>query len=66
VERESQKGILIGRRGSAIRELGQNSRAKIEAFVDDPVYLDLRVKVLPKWRRREESLRRLGYSLPEG
>lgn len=64
VERESQKGIMIGRGGSAIRELGRASREKVEALIGAPVYLDLRLKVMPKWRRREESLRRLGFTLP--
>jgi GTP-binding protein Era len=65
VERESQKGILVGRRGARIRELGRASREKIERLVDKPVFLDLWVKVLPNWRRNAQALRRLGYTLPE-
>lgn len=65
VERESQKGILVGKGGKAIRALGRESREKIEAFVGEPVYLDLWVKVLPKWRRKKSHLRRLGFSVPE-
>lgn len=65
VERESQKAILIGRGGSAIRRLGQRSRQKIEAFLNSPVYLDLWVKVLPNWRRKRSALRYLGYPVPE-
>jgi GTP-binding protein Era len=65
VERESQKGILVGHRGARIRELGRTSREKIERLVGKPVFLDLWVKVLPNWRRNATALRRLGYSLPE-
>jgi len=64
VERASQKGILIGAKGTGIRDLGKLAREKIEAFIGDRVYLDLWVKVLPKWRKDERSLRNLGYSLP--
>jgi GTP-binding protein Era len=59
-ERESQKGILVGARGSRIREIGRAARQRIEALVGSPVYLDLRVKVLPNWRRDKVALRRLG------
>ncbi|HXY30119.1 MAG TPA: GTPase Era [Gemmatimonadaceae bacterium] len=65
VERESQKRILIGSRGSRIRAIGQASRAKIEALVDAPVYLDLWVKVLANWRRDPRALRRFGFAAPE-
>ncbi len=65
VERESQKGILVGHQGARIRELGRAARVKIERLVGKPVYLDLWVKVLPNWRRNIHSLRRLGYALPE-
>jgi GTP-binding protein Era len=65
VERESQKGILVGHQGARIRELGRASRLKIERLVGKPVFLDLWVKVLPNWRRNAQSLRRLGYTLPE-
>ena len=64
VERSSQKGILIGDGGRAIRELGSRARAKIERFVDRRVYLDLRVKVLAGWRRKRGHLRRLGFAVP--
>lgn len=60
-ERDSQKGILVGKGGRAIRELGKEARRKIEAFVGESVYLDLWVKVLPKWRRTPSHLRRLGF-----
>lgn len=64
VERASQKGILIGEKGQAIRELGRTSRQKIERFLDAPVYLDLWVKVLPRWRKKRGELRRLGLPVP--
>jgi GTPase len=64
VERASQKGILIGARGSAIRQIGAAARAKIEELVGSQIYLDLRVKVLPRWRKKRESLRHLGYTVP--
>jgi GTPase len=65
IERESQKGILVGHKGARIRELGRASRLKIERLVGKPVFLDLWVKVLPNWRRNLQALRRLGYALPE-
>lgn len=64
VERASQKGILLGRGGGAVRELGRISRAKIEAFLDQRVYLDLWVKILPKWRKDPVALARFGFPLP--
>lgn len=66
VERDSQKAILVGKGGAAIRELGRASRLKVEHFLGRPVYLDLWVKVLPGWRRAEGSLRRLGFKVPAG
>jgi GTPase len=62
VERDSQKGIVIGEAGRTIKALGAAARAKIEALLDQRVFLDLHVKVLPKWRRHEPSLKRLGYA----
>jgi GTPase len=64
VERESQKPIIIGRKGVGIRELGRASREKIEAFLGESVYLDLWVKALPNWRSKTETLKYLGYRLP--
>ena len=63
VERESQKRIIIGAKGSRIREVGQVARKKIEGFVGDSVYLDMWVKVLPNWRRSTSALERLGYHI---
>ena len=64
VERPTQKAILIGSGGAAIRELGRSAREKIEDFVGAPVYLDLWVKVLPRWRRDALALQRFGFSIP--
>jgi GTP-binding protein Era len=64
VERESQKGIVIGARGVRLRDIGRVARGKIEALIGAPVYLDLWVKVLPNWRRDERALRRFGYTTP--
>jgi GTP-binding protein Era len=66
VERESQKGIVIGRGGSMIKRIGREARRKIEGLVERPVYLDLRVKVMPNWRRRPGTLKLFGYDLPHG
>jgi GTPase len=61
VERESQKGIVIGQGGRTVKALGAAARARIEQLLGRPVYLELHVKVLPHWRRDEPSLKRLGY-----
>jgi len=61
VERDSQKRIIIGAKGTRIRELGQAARKKIETFVGESVYLDMWVKVLPNWRRSTSALERFGY-----
>jgi len=63
VERDSQKGIVVGQGGRTIKALGTAARAKIAALIAQPVYLELRVKVLPKWRRHAPSLKRLGYAV---
>ncbi|TMM06130.1 MAG: GTPase Era [Actinobacteria bacterium] len=60
VETESQKGILVGKRGSMIREIGTRARPEVEAIVGHPVFLELVVKVRPKWRRDPGQLERLG------
>jgi GTP-binding protein Era len=66
VEKPSQKRIVVGERGAAIKDLGRASREKVEHFLDRSVYLDLWVKVLPGWRRRRTHLARLGFHVPEG
>jgi GTP-binding protein Era len=65
VDRGSQKGILIGKGGRAIKRLGKRAREKIESFTGDRVYLDLWVKPLPGWRKKASTLKRLGYHVPE-
>ncbi len=62
VERESQKGILVGKRGSAIKEIGRLAREEIEHFLEGPVFLELLVLVQPKWRSSTHRLRELGYA----
>jgi GTP-binding protein Era len=61
VERDSQKGIVIGHRGSRLREIGAAARHQIEVLLGTPVYLDLRVKVLKEWQRDPKQLNRLGF-----
>lgn len=63
VERESQKGIIIGEKGKAIKRLGTEARKDIESFLETPVYLELKVKVKGTWRNDPLQLRRLGYEL---
>jgi len=60
VETESQKGILVGKKGAMIREIGTRARPEVEALVGHSVYLELQVKVRPKWRRDPKLLERLG------
>jgi GTP-binding protein Era len=60
VETASQKGILVGKRGAMVREIGTRARPEIEALVGHPVFLELVVKVRPKWRRDPKMLERLG------
>lgn len=61
VERDSQKGILIGKGGSMLKKVGTEARKDIEKFFDKRVYLELFVKVEPNWRNRENKLRAFGY-----
>ena len=60
VETESQKGILVGKRGAMVREIGTRARPEVEALVGHPVFLELVVKVRPRWRRDPRMLERLG------
>lgn len=64
VEKDSQKGIVIGRGGRMLKQIGRAARREIERLLEQQVYLDLWVKVRYKWRRNERELRRLGYALP--
>ena len=61
VERDSQKGIIIGAKGARLREIGSSSRTQIERILGTPVYLDLHVKVAKDWQRDPRQLRRLGF-----
>ena len=63
VERQSQKGIVIGEGGKMLKQIGSAARKEIEDMGGRPVYLELRVKVLKDWRNNEEALRRLGYKI---
>ncbi|GBD90138.1 GTPase Era [bacterium BMS3Abin04] len=62
VERDSQKPIIIGKKGESIKKLGKIARASIEEFLQRPVYLEVRVKVRNKWRSDPLMLKRLGYN----
>lgn len=61
VERDSQKGILIGKGGSMLKKVGTEARKDIETFFGKRVYLELFVKVEPNWRNRENKLKSFGY-----
>lgn len=61
VERATQKGILLGRGGTMIKSISKAARLEIEKLTGTRVYLELWVKVRPKWRQKEDELRRLGY-----
>ncbi|MEM7134915.1 MAG: GTPase Era [Chloroflexota bacterium] len=62
VERESQKGIVLGKKGTMIKQIGQLARPDVEDLVETKVYLELWVKVWEKWRKKSGMLRRLGYA----
>lgn len=62
VERDTQKGIVIGNKGAAIKKLGIESRTAIEEFLDKHVYLDLSVKVLKDWRNNDLIMKKFGYN----
>jgi GTP-binding protein Era len=66
VERDSQKAILLGANGTMIKRIGQAARLSIEQLLGVQTYLELWVKVRPRWRKRDEELRRLGYPPPKG
>ena len=63
VERDSQKGIIIGKGGSALKKVGTLARKDIEAFFEKKVYLELYVKVEKDWRNKENKLKSFGYQL---
>ena len=63
VERDSQKGILIGRKGVSIKRIGTEARKDLEDFTGRKVFLELFVKVEKDWRKKESKLKRFGYTL---
>ncbi len=63
VERNSQKGIIIGKRGSMIKQIGVEARADLEELLETQVHLDTRVKVLKNWRTNEQFMQRVGYMM---
>jgi len=65
VERSSQKGIVIGRGGRMIKEIGSAARQGLEALLETRVHLQTRVKVLRNWRSNDAFMRRVGYSMPK-
>lgn len=66
VERESQKGIIIGKRGTMIKRIGMDARADLERLLERHVHLQTRVKVLKNWRSNEQFMKRVGYFLGKG
>lgn len=66
VERESQKGIVIGEGGLMLKRIGSSARKEIETMGGRPVFLELRVKVLKEWRKDENALQRFGYKVKGG
>ena len=60
VETDSQKQIVVGRGGSVVKEIGTQARPEIEQLLGHSVFLEVQVKVRPKWRRDERLLQRLG------
>ena len=61
VERESQKGILIGHKGVALKSLGVASRKSIQNFIEKKVFLSFKIKVLKDWRKNKKELKKFGY-----
>ena len=64
VERPGQRGILLGAGGAALKRLGSDARADVEAFLGRPVFLELSVQVAPDWRQHADRLREYGYYDP--
>lgn len=65
VERDSQKGIVIGNRGEMLKKIGSTARKEIESMSDKKIFLELRVKVAKNWRNDANTLRQFGFSRPE-
>jgi GTP-binding protein Era len=62
VERSSQKGIIIGKNGSALKKIGIEARKDLETFFNKQVYLEQHVKVEKDWRHKSQKLHRFGYT----
>ena len=62
VERETQKGIIIGHKGSALKRVGIGARKSLEAFFGKKIHLELYVKVSKNWRTNMQQLKRFGYN----
>ena len=62
VERDSQKGIIIGHQGNSLKKVGTQARADLEKFFEKKIHLELFVKVNKNWRSNQQQLRRFGYS----
>ncbi|MEO5826102.1 MAG: GTPase Era [Gemmatimonadales bacterium] len=65
IERESQKGILIGHKGATLKKIGAHARQRLEVLLGERVYLETWVKVLPRWRRNATALARFGFPVPD-
>ena len=63
VESKSQKGILIGKKGSMLKTIGKTARANMKKLINAPVHLELFVKVIPNWRKKESKLMEFGYEV---
>lgn len=63
VERDTQKGIIIGKQGSALKRVGTQARKEIEAFFEKKVFMEMHVKVEKEWRNKENKLKMFGYNL---
>ena len=62
VDRQSQKGIILGKQGAMIKKIRQNARREMKRFLGVPVYLELFVKVERDWRNKQKYLREFGYN----
>jgi GTP-binding protein Era len=65
VERDSQKGMVIGKGGQKIKEIGTNARKEVEEFLGQKVFLGLKVDVIKDWTKDAKAMKRMGYLLPE-
>ncbi len=65
IERESQRGIVIGHKGATLKKIGTHARLRLEELLGEAVYLETWVKVLPKWRRSATALSRFGFPVPD-